>query len=820
MPYRATSTPIATGKPGLRAKIHSIRALVEKAKRDPEFRRVVAELVHNVPEKDHTGEITELLEFTKGGIRYLRDPWSPTGLELFIDPRTQLQDVLSGTAAGDCDDHVILASALLETAGYPTRYVVGGVPPDHYRHIWIEVQHPKQGWLPAELTKKDWPTFADPQGKFPLVERFEGGARGMLGLGQPGGVSRGGIALTARRRAAGTAVQRRARAQQRVAKLKRRQAMRTRPAPSPYAGAGQAERRAELERHRATMQLHQRGATKLERQQAKGRMARAQRGFGPSSVAQAGVAQQHAAAVARERQRLGPGSTTGRSAFAKQRLRIQAGSAAPDAARRRGGRVGLRLRRPGARGGPYSRLRRMAQERRGGLGELEAPPSFHNTHAEDALYAGSTPADFFRATEIRAMLSPDNPLHYSSMLGFDGVLEDFDAAHSEFRTVDDLGGIFKKAKRQLKRSHRRVKRETKRTGRKIAAEGGRVRWRRIEKEVGRSGRKIEKETQRYVINYGPETAAILALVLPGAGTVVAGLTGAALEVYRQRHLAKKAMEEAERASPYDFPPEIMDELPPPQGVSPQTPPNPTPVSQYPSGPSIPASVMSPMPGPSFVAAAEGFALPPGVPDQVAYADDGYGGYQEEALWDEPLPGAGVGSWIPTPPVEEFPNAPAFDPFDMPADGVDGGDVDPGFGEGYGSAEWFSDASYDDAEQGRRHYGDLGDGDMELENTYGSLGAESWLSQFAKSAADTVLKYQAGRLARKASEKGYAPPYFGGSTDVPTPPPATAPMPSPSQFVPVGAVSLPGATRSRMTPAMMMGIGGGALLLLLMLMRKR
>ena len=65
-------------------------------------------------------------------------------------------------ASGDCDDHVILASALLETAGYPTRYVVGGLPPQDYKHIWLEVRHPREGWLPIELTKKDVPVGWDP----------------------------------------------------------------------------------------------------------------------------------------------------------------------------------------------------------------------------------------------------------------------------------------------------------------------------------------------------------------------------------------------------------------------------------------------------------------------------------------------------------------------------------------------------------------------------------------------------------------------------------------------------------------------------------
>lgn len=169
----ATLESIPGGAPGLRIKTRRIRAMVERAKRDPRFRQKVAALVHHLDEKDHSGEIAELVDYVDRGIRYLRDPYAPKGLELFIEPRRMLADIEAGSAAGDCDDHVLLASAMLETAGYPTRYRVGGFPPDHYRHIWLEVQHPREGWQPIELTKKDWPIGRDPSGKFPLLETHE-----------------------------------------------------------------------------------------------------------------------------------------------------------------------------------------------------------------------------------------------------------------------------------------------------------------------------------------------------------------------------------------------------------------------------------------------------------------------------------------------------------------------------------------------------------------------------------------------------------------------------------------------------------------------
>ena len=188
MPHELETIP--DGRPGLDAKVRKIRALVEAAKRDPSFRQRAAAIVARVPQRDQVGEITAVFDFVRDGVRYLRDPWAPEGLELFTAPALLLRDVDEGIAAGDCDDHVILASALLETIGYRTRYRIGGLPPDHFRHIWLEVQS-ANGWLPLELVKKDEPVGYDPSPRFPLTLTLDGVHMfDSSGLGGQGGFTR------------------------------------------------------------------------------------------------------------------------------------------------------------------------------------------------------------------------------------------------------------------------------------------------------------------------------------------------------------------------------------------------------------------------------------------------------------------------------------------------------------------------------------------------------------------------------------------------------------------------------------------------------
>ncbi len=119
-------------------------------------------------------------------------------------------------------------------------------------------------------------------------------------------------------------------------------------------------------------------------------------------------------------------------------------------------------------------------------------------------------------------------------------------------------------------------------------------------------------------------------------------------------------------------------------------------------------------------------------------DFGTGASFWESEFDEPLPGHPAGSWIPTPPPWVFPNAPPLEPFDTPAG--DGGPVAPGFGEAHGAAELFGAASIAQAEM-ERQIQPMGLSDLEgdnMENSFGTLGAEAWYTQIAKAAAQIGL----------------------------------------------------------------------------------
>lgn len=166
MPIAQQTETIPHGKPGLDAKVAKIRQLVEGAKRDAAFRGQVMRVLHNTPAHDELGEIGRVWSFVRRHITYRRDP---VGVEFFQSPQLLMQ----AGATGDCDDQVILAAAMLETAGYPVRYRVGALDPGQYRHIWLDAKT-RKGWVPLELTKRDALFGFDPSKDFPVTETYLG----------------------------------------------------------------------------------------------------------------------------------------------------------------------------------------------------------------------------------------------------------------------------------------------------------------------------------------------------------------------------------------------------------------------------------------------------------------------------------------------------------------------------------------------------------------------------------------------------------------------------------------------------------------------
>jgi transglutaminase-like putative cysteine protease len=143
---------IADGVGGIRQTIRLMRALVMRYRLDPNIRARTITLLRLTPEKSALHEIETIFRFVRDSIRYVQD---------VVDTETvAAPDKVLALQAGDCDDKATLLATMLESVGYPTRFVVTGYSaPNVYEHVYVRVSLPDGSSLaldPSEPHAPGW----------------------------------------------------------------------------------------------------------------------------------------------------------------------------------------------------------------------------------------------------------------------------------------------------------------------------------------------------------------------------------------------------------------------------------------------------------------------------------------------------------------------------------------------------------------------------------------------------------------------------------------------------------------------------------------
>lgn len=122
-----------------------MRDYVRAAVRDPNMvvRNTAIQITRGCPSKDFRCEMVEVWEWVKDNIRFVRDI---NGVETLQKPARTIE-----LGVGDCDDHVTLLSALLESIGHPTRFVAVGFRPGQFEHVFAETRLGDR-WITLETT--------------------------------------------------------------------------------------------------------------------------------------------------------------------------------------------------------------------------------------------------------------------------------------------------------------------------------------------------------------------------------------------------------------------------------------------------------------------------------------------------------------------------------------------------------------------------------------------------------------------------------------------------------------------------------------------
>ncbi len=144
MNLRSALLRLPAGPAGIHRTLQVMKALTRAGRKNLTVRTSALVLTRGLTPKDRPGEIRVLHAFVRDRIRYVKDI---RGVETVQAPEVTLE-----LAQGDCDDKSILLNAMLESLGHKTRFTAVGARPNHFEHVFPEVELDGH-WLPLETTE-------------------------------------------------------------------------------------------------------------------------------------------------------------------------------------------------------------------------------------------------------------------------------------------------------------------------------------------------------------------------------------------------------------------------------------------------------------------------------------------------------------------------------------------------------------------------------------------------------------------------------------------------------------------------------------------
>jgi transglutaminase-like putative cysteine protease len=132
------------GVAGIKATLDLMVKLSQAGRKSWPVRSLAESLVRDLPQKSWIEEARAIQHFVRDQIRYTMDV---RGTETVATP-----DQTLARGVGDCDDKSLLASALLESIGHPTRFVAIGKTPGNFVHVLVETRVANR-WIPVETTE-------------------------------------------------------------------------------------------------------------------------------------------------------------------------------------------------------------------------------------------------------------------------------------------------------------------------------------------------------------------------------------------------------------------------------------------------------------------------------------------------------------------------------------------------------------------------------------------------------------------------------------------------------------------------------------------
>lgn len=142
--------------------LRAMRALVRESRKSLDIRQAATTAVFLTPERDQLAEVDALFSLVRDSVRYVRDIHD-------VETLSSPEKTLAGRI-GDCDDKATLLAALLESVGYPTRFVVAGYSTGELEHVYLQVFALNQ-WIDLDATEHMPMGWSPPDPVILMVER-------------------------------------------------------------------------------------------------------------------------------------------------------------------------------------------------------------------------------------------------------------------------------------------------------------------------------------------------------------------------------------------------------------------------------------------------------------------------------------------------------------------------------------------------------------------------------------------------------------------------------------------------------------------------
>lgn len=153
---------IGPGMIGIRQTLRAMRRMVQAFRVDPLLRQTATTLVTLAPQRDQLAEVETIFSWVRDHVRYVRDVHE---VETLMTP-----DKVLAARLGDCDDQSTLLATLLESVGYPTRFVAAGyTDPANVDHVYVQV-FALGGWIDADPTEPHPLGWAPPDPVAMIIE--------------------------------------------------------------------------------------------------------------------------------------------------------------------------------------------------------------------------------------------------------------------------------------------------------------------------------------------------------------------------------------------------------------------------------------------------------------------------------------------------------------------------------------------------------------------------------------------------------------------------------------------------------------------------